>query len=258
MRKTLLFILSAALVSAATVWILWTSVDFQGCLQANHSVSTVIQFRHCAGTYVVDNNSAITAIGTLFIAIFTTVLGLFTVSLANSTRIAAQAAELSARAAIALELPLIRAEPVGFGFGDSREGDGPLIENFGLQCFEFRNLGRTKAFPMELVWGWTVGDRLPRTPAYRERKRFDLKAIINAEDGNVLLYVREFTMPLSTGGSQKITARPSQANLWLYCRLTYEDFMYQEHEISFCWKRYEAFGAGTFVPDATPAYNTRT
>jgi hypothetical protein len=133
----------------------------------------------------------------------------------------------------------------------------PLLRTLDFNVLSFETWVAPKAFPMELVRGWTVGDRLPRTLAYRERKRFDLKAIINAEDRNVLLYVREFTMPLSTGDTQKITARPSQANLWLYCRLSYEDFMYQEHEISFCWKRYETFGAGTFVLDAAPAYNTR-
>jgi hypothetical protein len=49
-----------------------------------------------------------TALGTVVIAIFTTILGLFTISVARSTRMTANAADLSARAAIAIDLPLIR------------------------------------------------------------------------------------------------------------------------------------------------------
>jgi hypothetical protein len=99
---------------------------------------------------------------------------------------------------------------------------------------------------------------LLRVPNYKLQKPFDLKTIINADDGCISLYVREFDMQLSSGDTKKITGRPSQTTLWLYCLLTYEDFMHMRHEIGFCWKRYETFGAGGFTPDATAAYNHKT
>jgi hypothetical protein len=73
----------------------------------------------CAGEFLDRNNGAITAAATVVIAIFTTVLGLFTISLAKSTRIAADAANLSAKAAIAIDLPVIRAHAQIIDYGTS-------------------------------------------------------------------------------------------------------------------------------------------
>jgi len=120
---------------------------------------TIVRSRiiwRCTGHFIDKNDAGITAVGTIIIAAFTTILGIFTISLARSTRIAANAADMSARAALALELPIINAEPVGFGFGVAQEGDKPRTEHFGIQCFEFANQGRTKAFPIEVRWGWTA------------------------------------------------------------------------------------------------------
>jgi len=42
-----------------------------------------------------------------------------------------------------------------------------------------------------------------------------------------------------------------------YCRLVYEDFMYERHTAGFCWKYVDQFGGGRFIADATAAYNQR-
>ena len=178
----------------------------------------------------------------------------------NDATIAANAAALSARATVALELPLIRAEPIGFGTGVVQSERGEKREVFGLQCFEFTNRGRTKAFPIELDWGWIVSDRLPNVPEYRLSKSFELKTTLNDTDGAIALHLREFDMGVSQGDTEKITNRDpaSQVRLRLYCRLTYEDFMYERRTIGFCWKYLDLFAGGKFIADATPAYNQRT
>jgi hypothetical protein len=195
--------------------------------------------------------------GLVFVAIGQ---GVFIARSDKTARIAANAADLSARAAVALELPLIRAEPVGFGLGITQNAAGERFEHFGLQCFEFSNRGRTKAFPIELNWGWIVSDKLPDIPEYRLSKLFDLKATISEVEGITLLYVREFDMELTEGDTERITDRSpaAQVKLWLYCHLVYEDFMDERRSIGFCWKRLDQFGGGRFVADATPAYNRKT
>lgn len=178
----------------------------------------------------------------------------------KATAVAAKAADLSAKAAVALELPIIRAEPIGFGLGIAQNESGERFENFGLQCFEFTNRGRTEAYPIELHWGWIVTDKLPNTPEYKLSKSFDLKTTLNEAEGTIALYVREFDMGLSQGDTEKITNRDPtlQVRLHLYCRLTYEDFMYERRTIRFCWKYFDLFAGGKFIADATPAYNQRT
>jgi hypothetical protein len=205
--------------------------------------------------FVHDYKEEVVAISTVFIAIFTIILGVFTVSLAKATQIAAHAANRSAKAALALELPIIQAEPVGYGTGDSQEG-GKFKETFSLQCFDFTNRGRTKAFPIEVRWGWSVGDKLPRRPVYKFNKAFDLDVILKAEDGRVGLFITTFDMEIALGDTERIETK--QTKLWLYCCLVYEDFMRTRREIGFCWRRYENPGAGGFILDATPAYNRKT
>lgn len=97
------------------------------------------------------------------IAIFTTVLGIFTVSVARSTRIAARAADLSAKAAIAIELPIIRADAGTLGYGTSQDKQGLQRHTCYVGDLKFSNLGNSKAFPIEVQFGWTMDDKLPKS-----------------------------------------------------------------------------------------------
>lgn len=100
-----------ALVLWLVCYILWSSLDFQQCIKSYRGndpttkdfekgvpifVVPIPTYRHCVGAYVVDKNPAITAVGTLIIAAFTTVLSIFTIGLARSTKIAAIAAKTAA------------------------------------------------------------------------------------------------------------------------------------------------------------------
>jgi hypothetical protein len=168
---------------------------------------------------------------------------------------AADAAALSARAAVALELPVIRVEPGRFVWGKSSEGDQPETEYFDIQWFDLANLGRTNAYPIEIRWGWFVGDKLPDTPIYVFRKPFDIDAILKPEVSGEIQVRSE--MLLTPGDAWKILR--NNTKLWLYCSLTYDYFMQTRHDAGFCWLRYETFGKGGFRLEATaPAYNRKT
>ena len=183
--------------------------------------------------------------------------GYFLLRADKTARIAANAADLNARAAIALELPIINARTHNFGFGISQDDSG-RFEYFSLVSFDFNNLGNTRANPIELRWGWTVGDKLPTVPVYPLSKSFDMDVVLEADQPATIveMNVGQFEMRLASGDTDKIVN--NQTTLWVYCCLVYEDFMRTKHEEGFCWKRRESVGGRTFTPDATPAYNRKT
>jgi hypothetical protein len=208
----------------------------------------------CLGDFVDKNNAAVTAISTVVIAIFTTILGLFTVSLARSTRVAANAANLSARAAIAIELPIIRAHAQKLGYGTNQDEAGQQ-HHVSINELFLSNLGRTKAFPIEVRIGCTIGHTLPKRPVYRFTKPFPINTIWEPDHGGeVTLHEFDFKAPPDLYN----LLRTRSVSLWFYCNLVYLDFMQTRHEAGFCWKRHETTGMGTLFEDATPAYNRKT
>jgi hypothetical protein len=210
----------------------------------------------CLGVFVDENDAAITAISTAVIAIFTTVLGVFTISLAKSTRVAANAANLSARAAIALELPIIRANAGKLGYGTSQDEKGQQ-PHVWVSDLTLSNLGRTKAFPIEVQIGCTIGDRLPKIPVYRFTKSCPTNAILaSAPQPATEISLREFDFEAPPDIYDRLRTRST--SLWFYCNLIYLDFMQTRHESCFCWKCHETSGMGILLDDPTPAYNRKT
>lgn len=199
-----------------------------------------------------------TAISTVVIAAFTTILGLFTISLAKSTRIAAEAADLTARAAIALELPIIRIQPQKETYGTTRrKGEQKESHHITIGSLVFSNLGNTKAFPIEIEYGWTAGRELPKSPVYRRIKTFDAGYILDASRSSAPeIDLPDADIEIPENGYDQIGA--GDLRVWFYCRLSYLDFMEQERSVSFCWQRYETLGRGGFRVDDTPAYNQKT
>ena len=78
----------------------------------------------------------------------------------------------------------------------------------------------------------------------------------HALEERVGLYVTGFEMLIEPGDTARIVRNNS--TLWLYCSVTFDDFMQTRHEVGICWHRYETFGGGGFRPDATSAYNRKT
>jgi hypothetical protein len=211
--------------------------------------------------FIHENREDINAVSTIFIAAFTIILGLFTISLAGSTRIAANAAALSARAAVAIELPILAAEVSDFHFSSVQEQNANgVLEHFDC-CFahylRIANGGRTKARPTQVEGGWHFGDELPPTPHYTFTKHLTLDAILDPEDDEPMR-VRISDYHFKTGPDAYNAIRYAKSKLWFFCRITYQDFMRERHEIGFCWRRHEGAGDGFFVEERTPAYNRKT
>ena len=203
---------------------------------------------------------------TLVLAVFTALLfgvssvqGYFLLRADKTARIAANAADLSARAAVALELPVIRAAPHHFSYGSSMHGrpNNPRIDWCIVTYLNFANGGRTKAFPIEVQCGWTAGDKLPDIPTYTFTKLFPVNSILDPVDEEpTRINVNDFDFKFAPGLYEGVLNRT--VSLWFYCSIVYLDFMQTRHEARFCWKRHELFGGGKLLPDATPAYNQKT
>jgi hypothetical protein len=171
----------------------------------------------------------------------------------ETARIAANAAALSAKAAIAIELPIVRADVDKFGYGSGREGTSG--QQVWIGEIWFKNAGKTKAFPIELQIGHTVGDSLPKIPIYPERKVLPIDKMLTDEK-TLEISLLEFGFDAPTDIYEQL--RTQSTKLWFYCNLVYLDFMQTRHEAGFCWQQYESFGMGRLRPDPTPAYNRKT
>jgi hypothetical protein len=258
-----------ALVVVVSIAVVGSSLDFQQCVEAyrynepasqhlHKGVAVFIEmiptYRHCVGAYVTDKNAVITAIATIVIAIFTTILGIFTMSLAKSTRVAANAADRSARAAIALQSPIIRIWPDKLGHGDFSQAER-MIEHCDVSSVTVSNVGTTKAFPKEIIYGWAIGDVLPDRPGYSSSDRFPLNCSLEADALGSIAQRLAGVRILEAGEWSKICGGNY---LWFYCAIYYDDFMEERHSHGFCW-RWSNTGLGMgWREDRTPAYNRKT
>jgi hypothetical protein len=183
--------------------------------------------------------------------------GVFIARSDKTARIAAHAADLSARAAVAIELPIVRVVPEKFGYGTSLDNDNPRTEWCIIGSLVFFNVGRTQAFPVEVQCGWAVGDKLPDVPSYTFTKPFPINLIFEANPkATEGLNISEFELTFAPGLYDGV--RNGTVSMWFYCNVAYLDFMQNRHEAGFCWRRYETIGSGWFRQDATPAYNRKT
>jgi hypothetical protein len=177
-------------------------------------------------------------------AVATAVFGAFTVSLARSTKRAAEAAVLSAKAATAIEFPIIRASWLGpelesvdelirpgAPYGSS-SNDGPPTQFSAISDVEFRNYGRTPAFPFKIFMGFNVVNVLPATPVYTCTVRCQPNTVI--EGGEKQSIEIHFSFELSD--VQRNEIKNASAILWFYIRLVYRDVMDRFHDVGCCWQ----------------------
>jgi amino acid transporter len=216
--------------------------------------------------FVDAGNTIISAISTAAIAVFTYTLykatkGLVEAAQIQSTdmkrsiaasEIAANAADLSARAAIALQLPIIRVQPSGLGRGESINGQG-TIEDCYVHSVIVSNLGDTKAFPKEVLFGWTAGETLPDKPKYKFVMKFPQNCILQpnqlglSQSLHGSLILKEGQWAKICGGNY----------LWFYCAILYEDFMGETRSHGFCWLwGHDGTGMGWRIEKAA-AYNKK-
>src|ERR1700728_3838687 len=211
---------------------------------------TLIVGLYNVGPFVKSNKDEITAASTFIIAIFTAILGTFTVTLSRSTRIAANAAKRSADAAIAIELPIIKASLDNLSKGTSLK-QGMQIEYISVTRVVFSNVGRTKAFPVKLRYGLT-GRVRAKKPRYTFVETFAFNDILDADEKvETPKFLSEFNK-IENGIWSRICA--GSVPVWFYCELSYLDFMQDDtREAAFCW-RWQYIGGGMgWGPDDTLA-----
>jgi hypothetical protein len=167
--------------------------------------------------------------------------------------IAANAANLSARATVALQLPIITISPDSIMHGDTIAGGQPS-EDCGVPSVIIGNRGATAAMPIETLYGYIVGEELPKTPSYQYLERFLPGTIIDTPP-KLTRQTLTLRCQLSSGQWAKICGGNS---FWFYCLLRYEDFMEEERSVGFCW-RWSNTGMGlAWKAEKIPAYNRKT
>jgi hypothetical protein len=204
---------------------------------------------------------AITALATVAIGYFTLTLKRSSDSLYVATKESADAANLSARAAINIELPILAAEVSDFHFSSVKEqGPTGILQDFQC-CFAnyllLVNGGRTICRVTQIEGGWYFGADLPVAPVYTFIKHLILTAFLSpAVEEPMRVRISDYHLRIKTDAYDEL--RSAKSKLWLFCRVTYLDFMQDRHEVGFCWRRHEGVGGGFFVEDQTPAYNRKT
>ncbi len=97
------------------------------------------------------------------------------------------------------------------------------------------NSPATKAFPIEIRYGWTIGDEaLPVEPRYLAADTFPPNLIFEPDPKATSRKFLEFDMPLKLGEWSLICG--DKLNLWFYCTFAYADFMQTRHDAGFCWR----------------------
>jgi hypothetical protein len=217
-------------------------------------------FRFVKFIWSESGHDNVVAFGTILIATFTYVLYRSTEKLwlAGEGQIAvalkaANAADRSARAAISLRLPIIRVEPDNLGHGEFASGQ-KISEDCHVHSIGVSNLGATKAFPTEVIYGWTVGETLPEEPKYQVADRFPHNCIL--EPGQIpFIQTLNGSLPLKEGQWTRICGGNY---LWFYCEIIYEDFMGEIRTHGFCW-RWSNTGMGLdWRVERREAYNKKT
>jgi hypothetical protein len=163
---------------------------------------------------------------------------------------AADSAELSAQAAIGLQLPRLVVHGMsmyaaGQPYGNwepftQQVGGGPPPDTFQIEM-QIDNVGKTHAYLTEHCMMQYIGPRLPKIPEYKEVVSAPVGEIIRAEDGYVVIHVRNQFFHINAGQRHAMENIELSHHLWIYGLVRFADFMGKVHEQRFC-KRWTRFG----------------
>lgn len=171
--------------------------------------------------------------------------------------IAAKAADLSARAAIAMRMPIIRARPTNLNNGRTLSQDGVTqIENCSVPYLTFSNHGKDRAFPIETHFGWTIAHTLPERAEYPVVVPFDTDLIFEPDPNITKRQFTGFTMSIKDGQWSLICS--NKLPVWFYCCVVYEDFMEQRHTWGLCWRWQNVGFAMDWLEEDNPTYKYKT
>jgi len=177
---------------------------------------------------------------------------------AKATQKAAEAAELNARAAIGIELPVIRALTADLLYVGERPkeesiyggfvNNGPLTKFSAVIGISFKNHGRTPAFPENLSIGWRVADKLPETPNYISSTNISHASVIKPESE----FITDSRHAIELTDEELAATKEGHAWLWFYGCLYYTDFMNTKREARFCWRFASQYSGFCFSSEGNP------
>jgi hypothetical protein len=160
----------------------------------------------------------------------------------EDTATAAKAAELSSRAAVAIELPVLRLtpadllstdvlisdnEPFGAGVTDDMPGKFSAVGGITIN-----NYGRTPAFPDTFSMGYRVADRLPDEPSYNRTWALNHAEVIKPEGE---FFVGEY-LSFELTDAEIQAAGSGTSWLWVFGCICYTDFLGEKQTTKFCWR----------------------
>lgn len=246
----LVAIVIALATAASMATIVATSWDFQECIKADGKnakggqesekrvpsvVGTILTYRHCTGAYVIDKKEAITAAGTVIIALFTAILGLFTIRLAGATRVAADAALLNAQAVIDAErahlFVVIELENIAAMVSNAARAisDG---SNYALRIsYAFKNYGRTPAIIRAIGHGAIIAPELPQERTLSVVVHLPAHILGDDEKSRP---ISDIAMPRMTSEIAK-SILDLDATFWFYGYVVYDDTFGWRRTLSFVW-----------------------
>lgn len=249
----------------------------------NRPIYAKVSCEHGCG-YFEDDRSWLQRLWTDPVATFTAALAILTFGLVGAgawqgylilraeklTRSALLNSQKATRAAIALELPVIRAQPPRLlTVNQFPVDDAPFG---GLVCnvipshrsvidqLYVLNGGRTHATPIAISMGWHVGQKLPEKPNYVQRTHSARQAWILQPATRIAAGIDPLCIELTAQQVDGLKAK--DLTLWLYARVEYEDFLDTVREARFCWHWTQANGLGLFhfapARDVPPDYTYKT
>ncbi len=127
-------------------------------------------------------------------------------------------------------------------------------EYLSVHFVTLSNVGRTKAFPVELRYGFAVGV-LPEIPQYTFVETYLFNDILDADPKIENRKFLSESKEIENGIWSQICA--GSLPVWFYCKLEYLYFMQDRdpREAAFCW-RWQNVGMGMgWKPEDNPAYN---
>ena len=219
-----------------------------------------------------DYGVAITALATVFVAAFTGTLWWASAGqydlLKQQIAVAkesADAANLSAKAAVAVELPIIVLCMIQL-----LKQTNPSVQVVGYPDavstlrFNFKNFGRTAGELITMCAEWSVAERLPDAPNYKSNYPFIPGAMIEPQK-MLPPGPQNFTIRLQP---EEVTAISEETKfLWVYGYLAFRDFLGNEHRQGWCakWQGYRQTLDGSLAPlgfvydpKTPPEYTKRT
>jgi hypothetical protein len=158
---------------------------------------------------------------------------------------AARAAELSAQASIGLQLPRLVVHAMSMYMPGQPHGTyQPFTTNYRRGAppewfqvgVQIDNIGKTNAMVVEHCMETVVGRRLPKIPQYNSVIPAAVGEVIRADDGFLVIHVRNrfFNLTAEQRQATEAEAIELRQSLWVYGFVRFTDFMGNLHEQRFC------------------------